>query len=311
MKIAVLLSTYNGSAFLSQQLDSLFGQTYNKLDVFVRDDGSVDDSLSILSGYPVHLLPGTQNLGSKSSFAVLLAHAFENSNADYFMFCDQDDVWYEGKVEKSLKKIQAMEAQYGCIPLLVHTDLEVVDSSLTTVAASMWRYEYILPNKNSFSRLLIQNTITGCTIIINRKLAEKCLAIPGQAIMHDWWLGLVASCFGKIGFINEATIKYRQHGSNTIGAKQFKVGFSVHLLGLLKALTFRHGSSLDGLDVNIRQAESFLEVFEGELDLETKTILADFMALSERSFLQRRVILLKYNLLKQGFIRNVNFLLRI
>lgn len=311
MNIAVLLSTYNGSAFLSQQLDSLFCQSYNGFDVFVRDDGSVDNSLSILNGYPLHLLSSARNLGARSSFAALLVYAVENSNADYFMFCDQDDVWYKDKIEKSLKKIQAMEDQYGCIPLLVHTDLEVVDCSLATVAASMWRYERILPEKNSLSRLLIQNTITGCTVIINRKLAEKCLAIPEQAIMHDWWLGLVASCFGEIGFINEATIKYRQHGRNAIGAKQFKFSFVVHLLGLFKALIFRRGSCLDGLSINIRQAESFLDVFEGELDLETKNMLADFVALSKRGFLQRRLILLKHNLLRQGFIRNMNLLLRV
>jgi glycosyltransferase involved in cell wall biosynthesis len=305
LNIAVLLSVYNGAEFLKQQLDSLFAQSHCSFQVFVRDDGNQDNTLEILKNYDVKLLPLTINLGSKDSFAVLLKFAMTNSDADYFMFCDQDDVWYPDKVEKTLAKMKHMEAEHGDIPLLVHTDLEVVDESLNTIAPSMWKYEHTLPDKNAFSRLLIQNTVTGCTVMINRTLAEKCLTMPIGAIMHDWWLGLVASQFGKIGFITEPTIKYRQHGKNTIGAKGFKVNVLRVILGMIHGLVFRDQDYLKHMQANIDQARSFLEVFSDELDDKNKALLTDFIFLEQKFFFQRRVVIYKHRLLKQGCLRNV------
>jgi glycosyltransferase involved in cell wall biosynthesis len=309
--VIILLSTYNGGAFLKQQLDSLFNQTYCGFEVFVRDDGSSDDTLQILSTYNVTLLPDTNNLGAKRSFEALLNYATEHSSAEYFMFCDQDDVWHEDKVEKTYLKMKSLEQQHGDMPLLVHTDLEVVDEALNTIAPSMWQYEYTLPEKNSLNRLLIQNTITGCTAMINRSLAEKCLRIPDAAIMHDWWMGLVASQFGEIGYIENAAIKYRQHGKNSIGAKGFKVNILRHILGLIVGLVFRDQSYLKGMQVNFDQARSFLEVFQGELDDSSKALLTDFITLGEKSFFQRRIVIYRHRLLKQGFLRNLTLFIKI
>ena len=193
-----------------------------------------------------------------------------------------------------------MEQQFGNIPLLVHTNLEVVDESLNTINDSFMNFQKINPIKNNFHNLLIQNTITGCTVMINRKLAKKCLPIPNDAIMHDWWIGLVASQFGKIGYIDEATIKYRQHSSNTIGAKGFDINF------VLKSISKK--VSLGG---NISQAKTFLEKYKDELDVETIKMLEDFTTLQQKSWWQKRAILWKYRLLKQGFIRNAGLFLKI
>ena len=136
--------------------------------------------------------------------------------------------------------------------------------------------------------------------MINRKLAQKCLPIPNDAIMHDWWIGLVATQFGKIGYLNESTIKYRQHTSNTIGAKGFDTTF------VLKSISKK--VSLGG---NISQANAFLKKFRNELDYKTIKMLEDFTALEQKSWWQKRTILLKYKLLKQGFIRNAGLFLKI
>lgn len=311
MSIAILLSTYNGVEFLTQQLDSLFAQVDTSFKIFVRDDGSQDSTLEVLQGYDVKLLPSNINLGCKDSFSTLLKFATTNSDADYFMFCDQDDVWYPDKVEKTLAKMKSMEAEYSDIPLLVHTDLEVVDESLETIAPSMWQYEHLLPDKNTFSRLLIQNSVTGCSVMINRTLAEKSLTIPSSAIMHDWWLGLVASQFGKIGFIAEPTIKYRQHGKNTIGSKEFKVNPLRTILGLVYSLVLRKQDYLKDIQVNIDQARSFLELFSDELDEKNKALLTDFISLEHKSFFQRRLVIYKHRLLKQGFLRNIALFIKI
>ena len=311
-KIIVLLSTYNGEKYLKEQLNSLFSQTYKDFEIIARDDVSSDKTLEILKSYDVKIIESTQNLGAKKSFSTLLEYALQNSDSEYFMFCDQDDVWNHNKIEKTLAKMKELEAFYGNEkPLLIHTDLEVVDENLGTISNSMWEYEYILPKCNSFNRLLIQNTVTGCTMMINRKLALKSLDIPKEAIMHDWWIGLVASYFGKIGYINASTIKYRQHGNNTIGAKGHKINILRHTLGLLLSLIKRNSEYITHMQINIFQAEGFLKIFELELDENTKKLLIDFSKIEQKSFLKRRNILIKYKLLKQGFIRNMGFFFKI
>ena len=145
-KIYILLSTYNGEKYLKEQLDSLFSQSYKDFKLIVRDDGSNDKTLDILKKYDIELLPSFGNLGVKKSFEKLLKYASENNEAKYFMFCDQDDVWKSDKIEKTLKKMQELENLYGNnMPLLIHTDLEVVNENLKTINHSMWQYEKINP----------------------------------------------------------------------------------------------------------------------------------------------------------------------
>ncbi|MHB8100032.1 MAG: glycosyltransferase family 2 protein [Sulfuricurvum sp.] len=307
-KIAVLLSTYNGEAYLAGQLDSLLAQSYKNFEIIARDDGSTDASLEILKAYGVTLLDTHHNIGAKKSFEVLLEFALENLQSDYFMFCDQDDIWESEKIEKSYLKIEEIQIKRPDTPVLVHTDLEVVDTKLATLHDSFWEYEHISPRYNSFNRLLMQNTITGCTMIINKELAEKCLPIPEASIMHDWWIGLVASQFGVIGYIEESTINYRQHSGNTIGAKKFN-----HFTIFKKTfdILFLKNLYLEHLHSNLIQAEAFLQTYQSQLDPTTKEMLQDFITLEEKSFWQRRAILLKYKHFKQGFIRNIGLFLKI
>ncbi|MDD5157863.1 glycosyltransferase family 2 protein [Sulfurimonas sp.] len=302
-KIVILLSTYNGEKYLKEQLDSLFAQTYKDFEIITRDDKSSDATLDILKSYNIRLMDINENLGAKNSFATLLRYAVENSNAEYFMFCDQDDIWENNKIQISLIKMQETSEKFGDVPLLVHTDLEVVDEKLHIINNSFMNFQKIDPYKNKFNNLIVQNTITGCTMMINRKLAEKCLPVSDRAIMHDWWIGLVASQFGKISFIDTTCIKYRQHVGNTVGAD----GFSFKVL----FKTFYKIFSFDIVGQYKFQAKAFLEQFEDELDEKTKAMLKDFTELEEKSFWQKRVILWKYKLLKQGFIRNLGLFLKI
>jgi len=299
-KISILISTFNGKKYIKEQLDSLLNQSYKNIEIIVRDDGSSDNTIEILKSYNIKPIDTKINLGAMGSFEELLKYALQNSNSDYFMFCDQDDVWENDKVEKTLAKMQEMEKEFGNIPLLVHTDLEVVDAKLNTINSSFMNFQKINPGINKFHNLLIQNTITGCTVMINKKLVQMCLPIPDKAIMHDWWIGLVATQFGKIGYIDEATIKYRQHTSNTIGAKGFDVSF------VLKSV-----SKKVNLCGNISQAKAFLEKYKDELDVETIKMLEDFTTLEQKSWWQKRVVMWKYKLLKQGLIRNVGLFLNI
>ena len=300
--IVILLSTYNGEKYIKQQLDSLHSQTYKKFKIIVRDDKSTDNTLEILKSFDIKLVDSNQNLGAKKSFASLLEYAVQNSNAKYFIFCDQDDIWEKDKIEKTLKKMEEMENEFCNMPLLVHTDLKVVDEKLNTLSPSMWKYQNINPSSNSLNKLLIQNTITGCTMIINRKLARKCLNIASKAIMHDWWIGLVASTFGKIGYLDYSSIMYRQHGKNDTGTQKYSFKYILKKIQEINEIN---------LNKNIFQAKAFLDIFEDELDNKTKEMLLDFTNIKEKTYVKRVFILFKYDLFKQGIIRNIGMIIKI
>jgi len=239
IKIAVLLSTCNGEKFLAEQIDSLLAQSHKNFILIVRDDGSHDRTVSILESYAldhsvqIHLLSRDgQNLGASGGFAFLVDYVIKNKESlgltsSYMMFCDQDDTWFPEKIEKLLAAMLAAEADNdSALPIIVHSDLEVVSEQNTIIAKSFVNYQGLEIKRNSFPNLVISNLVTGCTALINQSLAEKALPIPEDAIMHDWWLALVATAFGKSVYLNIPLVHYRQHGNNAIGAKEFtKVSF--------------------------------------------------------------------------------------
>lgn len=233
-KIAVLLSTYNGEKFLAEQLDSLLAQSHRNFILVVRDDGSKDKTVSILEGYAqehgdrIRLLPRDgENFGASGGFAFLIDYALKNKESlglesAYMMFCDQDDTWFADKLEKQLAAmLKAEENASVSTPILVHSDLEVVSEQNTVIAKSLIHYQGLEIERNRFPNLVISNLVTGCTALINESLAEKALPIPANAIMHDWWLALVATAFGQLVYLDVPLVHYRQHGNNTIGAKEF------------------------------------------------------------------------------------------
>ena len=260
-----------------------------------------------MKSYNIKILDTDKNLGAKLSFSTLLNYSVKNTDADYFMFCDQDDIWKSDKIEKTIDTMKELEKTNSDLPLLVHTDLEVVDEKLNVLNKSFWKYEKRDPSLNSINRLIMQSTVTGCTMMINRKLAELSFPVSENSIMHDWWISMVASSFGKIAYLEESTISYRQHSSNDTGSKKFGLN-----LILKKAINFLFYDELyKHLDRNINQAKFFLNQYESLLDIDTKNMLKDFVSIKEKSFLEKRKILFKHDILKQGMIRNIGLLLKI
>ena len=308
--ITIVLATYNGADFLEAQLDSLLAQSYNRWKVLAHDDGSTDETTAILKRYvrryprQFALLEDGVRLGSASdNFSHLLARC----HTEYIMFCDQDDVWHRDKIQRSLSKMKEMEQSDPEAPLLVHTDLEVVDEALRRIDGSFWHYGKLDPSQSAFNRLLMQNVITGCTVMINRALGNKAIPVPGAAIMHDWWLGLVAARFGAIGYVKASTIAYRQHAANDTGAKRF--GFSEVVT---RAWRDYDASALRLLlGRNCAQAGAFAQRFAEELTPGERTMLSQFAALMSLTFWKRRRVLLRYGLLKQGVLRNTGLLTRV
>ena len=215
-----MLAVYNGEKYLKEQIESLLAQSVDDIRVVIRDDGSTDNSADIIDFYckkypgKLSCIYGTPTGSAKQNFAELL----KNCDDDYIMFCDQDDVWLPQKVEKTLAVMQSSEDD-GTTPVLVHTNLTVADQNLDVISPSFFEFQKLIQNDITLPKLLVQNYVTGCTVMINRALAQKCGEIPNGCIMHDWWLALIAMLFGKIICIEEPTMFYRQHSDNQVGAK--------------------------------------------------------------------------------------------
>lgn len=298
-KIAILLSTYNGSKYLKNQLDSLMAQTYKDFEIIVRDDGSSDNTIDILTAYNMKILEENHNLGAKRSFSELLSYAIKHNEAQYFMFCDQDDVWNKDKIEKTYHKMKELEKIYSKnMPLLVHSDLKVVDNKIEVISQSFWKYQSIDPNKQKLSDFIVNNNITGCTMMINRSLAKKVKTIPKEAIMHDWWVAMVVSTFGKIDYLNESLILYRQHGSNDTGAKEY--GFQYFVRKFFEKPSF---------EKYILQSQAFLTQYGHELDVNNKKMLEEFSLFDNLSKWGKVKMLFKYKIWKNGFMRNLGLIL--
>lgn len=222
--IEVLLATWNGARFLEAQLDSLFAQSERGFCVLVGDDGSDDGTLAILDRYERsfpgvlrRLEPAPRRLGPLANFARLL----DAASARYVMFCDQDDVWLPGKIAKSLELMRDVERAHGNDwPVLVHTDLAVVDASCRELGPSFAVFSGIDPQRNTVPALLLGNVVTGCTIMANRALYAAARPVPAGATMFDHWLALVAAGIGTVAYLDEATCLYRQHAHNAIGAQR-------------------------------------------------------------------------------------------
>lgn len=220
-EIEVLMATWNGAQFIRKQLDSLFCQTFQGFRLIVRDDGSTDSTLEIVERYRsryshrVFLRQNSSRQGACRNFSSLVAEA----TAPYVAFCDQDDVWRPDKLELSVSAMKAVETERGsATPVLVFSDMTIVDAELRVIAPSLWKLGHINPDRASLGTMLVQNLVTGCTALANRSLILKASPIPDAATMHDTWLGLTAVVFGMLHPLHETTVQYRQHGGNAVGA---------------------------------------------------------------------------------------------
>lgn len=221
-KIDILMATYNGEKYLKEQIDSILNQTYSNFDLYISDDFSNDSTTQILKEYSekddrIKLILNDQNYGSNENFKKLLKHV----KSKYFMFADQDDVWLNDKIEKTFNKLVIDKSD------LVFTDLKVVDSELNTIHESfnmLKKYKNkILKCLNKPNLVYLYNVVTGCTIMCKSKFIEQFLQIKSndKNILHDHILPLIVSQNGKVSYLNEITILYRQHGNNQVGTKRY------------------------------------------------------------------------------------------
>lgn len=217
-KVAILMSTYNGEEYLVQQINSIIEQSYSNWVLYIRDDGSSDRTVEIIKEYCQNYSnikffneQHIKNYGVVHSFMELLKHV----DADFYMFADQDDYWKEDKI---LHTVNAMlGTPYNDLPVCVHTNLTVVDKTLKNKVESEPKRVW-----TPFQKVLFSNCVTGCTAMVNNKLKEKIdfnRIEYKNIVMHDWWVALIASQFGKLVYLDESTMLYRQHGNNVDGSQ--------------------------------------------------------------------------------------------
>lgn len=229
--LAILMATYNGAKYVRQQLDSLLAQTCQNFAIFISDDGSSDETLKIVeqyaNQYPKKIFILTDPVlhkGAAGRFFWLL----EQTDASYYMFCDQDDVWLPDKIERTSAKMYETEKSHPDIPIVVHTDLQVVDSNLKVIRPSLWKMMKLRPDLLSQANYIgINNGVTGCTMMINDRAKVQSLPLPPDAPMHDYWIAYIVSKNGLVAYLSQTTILYRQHGSNTLGAQYTKLNLRV------------------------------------------------------------------------------------
>lgn len=219
-KVDILLATYNGENYLKEQLDSILNQTYSDFRLLISDDMSTDKTKEILEEYSkkdnrIIIFEHDKNVGVVSNFEFLLKQV----KSKYYAFSDQDDIWNKDKLEKSISKLESENAD------IVFTDLEVVDNNKETIYKSYWElkeFKEKILKYNGFEALYLTNYVTGCTILAKTETITKCLPLPktSKYILHDYWIALIISQSGKIAFIEEPTIKYRQHKNNKVGSKK-------------------------------------------------------------------------------------------
>lgn len=309
--VLVLLASYNGAAYIREQIDSILNQQGFGIRLLISDDGSSDGTREILKEYegryPGQVLLCHRN-GSKKGdrlpaaagnfFWLIEAALKEAPEAGYFLLSDQDDVWFPYKVQRLMKTMKKCETASvfcgGARPVLIHSDMEVVDCGLQLISPSLFRYQGLKAGRQTISEILVENPVTGGAVMMNRALAELAKKPPKICVMHDWWLALLASCFGEIGFVPEALYRYRQHGDNVLGAGE--------------GSRLREAAKRPGRSQQVReryrqmflQAEELMRMYGESMEQGQRELLEAYLALPREFPVIRLLNIIKYRFYKSS-----------
>lgn len=309
-QIDIVMGTYNGSKFLKHQLESIFSQTYPHFHLTIGDDASHDQTVQILEEfqqkYPnkITVFAFKHNAGVLRNFSRLI----ELSEAPYVMLADQDDIWFPNKVEVTLAKMKRLEKTWGSeTPLLIHTDMQVIDESGKLLFPSHWKLQGFNPEKSRvLNSLLMQNSSWGCTMLFNRALCELANPLPDEGFVHDYWLVLVAAALGKIDYICEPTMQFRLHQSNWVGTKT--PNFTSFVKYVFKNPDFPNHAELRIMKCIVR-AFYLYKRYQFSLSQDKKEILENFIHLKNHSFWKEMYLRSKYHFFYQGFWPNIALLI--
>ncbi|MCX6498865.1 MAG: glycosyltransferase [Arthrobacter sp.] len=285
-RVEVLLATRDSGRFLGELLDSLATQSFRDFHLVVSDDCSQDDTLAILEAagprfaHPPEVIVRTTPSGSAcANFAGMLAQ----TRADYVFLADHDDVWLPEKISRGLDRMRTLESEIGReTPILIHGDLTPVNAAGEVISTSFWAFKAITPAYGAkLNTALMHPTVTGCAAVMNRALVAQTGAIPSGAVMHDWWINLVAASFGHVDWDPAPQILYRIHGDNASNPK---------VTSITRALSQRRriASGRHWIRLRLAQGQVFLATYHDELPEESRGVLEAFAAIPSAGPISRR-----------------------
>lgn len=219
MKISVALCTYNGETFLTRQLASIRQQTRSPYEVVASDDRSTDGTIDILRdfaasvSFPVRITQNDHNLGFVANFE----RAIQLCQGDLIALCDQDDIWYPTRLERSLEEFTAYP-EVG----FVFADADIIDQQDQLTGMRLWtNFGFVGKRKEQlmtgdYTVLAKNRFVTGATVMFRSRLRQNCLPV-GAGWLHDEWLVATAAAVAEVKPIDSPLIKYRQHASQQIG----------------------------------------------------------------------------------------------
>ncbi|HFH7376737.1 TPA: glycosyltransferase family 2 protein [Streptococcus agalactiae] len=301
MKVNILMATYNGEKFLAQQIESIQKQTFKEWNLLIRDDGSSDKTCDIIRNFTakdsrIRFINENEhhNLGVIKSFFTLVNYEV----TDFYFFSDQDDVWLPEKLSVSL---EAAKHKASDVPLLVYTDLKVVNQELNILQDSMIRAQSHHANTTLLPELT-ENTVTGGTMMINHALAEKWFT-PNDILMHDWFLALLAASLGEIIYLDLPTQLYRQHDNNVLGARTMDKRFKILREGP-KSIFTRYWKLIHDSQ---KQASLIVDKYGDIMTANDLELIKCFIKIDKQPFMTRLRWLWKYGYSKNQFKHQVVF----
>ena len=298
--VDILMATYNGEAFVEEQVRSIINQTYSSWRLLVHDDGSTDQTLEILRRLSnddariVLIEDGVSHLGVAHNFIHLIAL----STAPYCMFCDQDDIWLPNKVEKMLHAIEPLDQT---LPQALYTN------------AYLWNPERgILSDKNTLTypttirqTLFLNTGIQGAAAIFNRKMCEVMAQPLSYYAMHDHVLLLAGICFGQVHYLHESLMYYRQHEHNLTGNAPGSIAKKISLMWQNRHVPLVSREHYEGL-------KAFYEHFQWKMSVDDKRLVQAFLSMPNQSFFARayHIILYKFQLFDSTILLLIKMCLR-
>lgn len=286
-KVLVLMSTYNGEKYIKEQIQTIFNQKDVKVKLLIRDDGSKDQTINIISelqkDYDIELESG-KNIGFANSFMSLLYKSIEFKDYNYVSFSDQDDIWLPEKINSAIKLIKSVNSDNR--KTLYFSAAKAVNEKLEEIFnfASYKNYTY------STETALLRNNILGCTMVMTKELVEFLYNNKpiNPITMHDFWIGQVAAIFGNVVYDSQPYILYRQHGNNVAGvSNSFKVRIRRTLISFTDPVKKRYREEY---------AKNLLATFKNQLSIKDKQLIE--MIAFYRNSLNKRMKLIFSNSFK-------------
>ncbi len=308
--IYIIMCVYNGEKYIKEQIESILHNSITDWRLYISDDGSTDRTYELAAGYakayPQKIILTTHINAADPSIHFLEKIrdvSMKMQADDFIMLCDQDDIWYNNKIELTLEHMNHLVVKNSNKkPLLVCTDVEVVNEKKEQLAESFRRMIHYSIKKLDTAHLLMEHKAQGCTIMINKVLADKIRQLPQVITKHDMWLEMIAVTMGKVDYVDEPTMAYRRHAEQyTAGEMRFWKMVVEQLKHMKEQKYMVYGLA--------PQTKEFLRIYGQELDGEHKELVETFATLEQQGFWQKRYNIIKYHMWKTGVIRNIGMMI--